>query len=245
MRARPVYLLRAPRGGMLAPRGHGRFGTTSSGAMKPFLIGIAGGTGSGKTSVARRIYESLHVESAAFLDYDAYYMELGHLSLEKRQRINFDHPDSLDTALFIHHLERLVAGEAVEKPVYDFTRHTRAPQTVRVEPRDVVLVDGILLFADPTLREMFDLKIFVDTEADVRFIRRLRRDIAERGRSLDSIIDQYLKTVRPMHFEFVEPTKRYADVILPRGGQNTAGIEVIAARIRERLAEKARTDPNN
>jgi len=210
--------------------------------MKPFLIGIAGGTGSGKTSVARRIYESLHVESAAFLDYDAYYKELGHLSLEERQRINFDHPDSLDVELFIDHLHRLIAGEPVEKPVYDFTRHTRAPQTVRVEPRDVVLVDGILLFADERLREMFDLKIFVDTEADVRFIRRLRRDIEERGRSLDSIIDQYLKTVRPMHFEFVEPTKRYADVILPRGGQNTAGIEVIAARIRERLAEKARRE---
>lgn len=210
--------------------------------MKPFLIGIAGGTGSGKTSVARRIYESLHVESAAFLDYDAYYKELGHLSLEERQRINFDHPDSLDVELFIDHLQRLIAGQPVEKPVYDFTRHTRAEQTVRVEPRDVVLVDGILLFADERLREMFDLKIFVDTEADVRFIRRLRRDIEERGRSLDSIIDQYLKTVRPMHFEFVEPTKRYADVILPRGGQNTAGIEVIAARIRERLAEKARRE---
>jgi uridine kinase len=210
--------------------------------MKPFLIGIAGGTGSGKTSVARRIYESLHVESAAFLDYDAYYKELGHLSLEERQRINFDHPDSLDVSLFIHHLEQLIAGRGIEKPVYDFTRHTRAPQTVRVEPRDVVLVDGILLFADATLREMFDLKIFVDTEADVRFIRRLKRDLEERGRSLDSIIDQYLTTVRPMHFEFVEPTKRYADVILPRGGQNTAGIEVIAARIRERLAEKARQE---
>jgi uridine kinase len=210
--------------------------------MKPFLIGIAGGTGSGKTSVARRIYESLHVESAAFLDYDAYYKELGHLSLEERQRINFDHPDSLDVELFIDHLQRLIAGQPAEKPVYDFTRHTRAPETVRVEPRDVVLVDGILLFADERLREMFDLKIFVDTEADVRFIRRLRRDIEERGRSLDSIIDQYLKTVRPMHFEFVEPTKRYADVILPRGGQNTAGIEVIAARIREKLAEKARRE---
>lgn len=210
--------------------------------MKPFLIGIAGGTGSGKTSVARRIYESLHVESAAFLDYDAYYKELGHLSLEERQRINFDHPDSLDVELFIDHLQRLIAGQPVEKPVYDFTRHTRAEQTVRVEPRDVVLVDGILLFADERLREMFDLKIFVDTEADVRFIRRLRRDLEERGRSLDSVIDQYLKTVRPMHFEFVEPTKRYADVILPRGGQNTAGIEVIAARIRERLAEKARRE---
>jgi len=210
--------------------------------MKPFLIGIAGGTGSGKTSVARRIYESLHVESAAFLDYDAYYKELGHLSLEERGAINFDHPDSLDVELFIHHLERLIEGRAIEKPVYDFTRHTRAPRTVRVEPRDVVLVDGILLFADATLREMFDLKIFVDTEADVRFIRRLRRDLEERGRSLDSVIEQYLKTVRPMHFEFVEPTKRYADVILPRGGQNTAGIEVIAARIRERLAEKARRE---
>ena len=210
--------------------------------MKPFLIGIAGGTGSGKTSVARRIYQSLHVESAAFLDYDAYYKELGHLSLEERGAINFDHPDSLDVELFIHHLERLTGGLPIEKPVYDFTRHTRAPETVRVEPRDVVLVDGILLFADATLRELFDLKIFVDTEADVRFIRRLRRDLTERGRSLDSIIDQYLKTVRPMHFEFVEPTKRYADVILPRGGQNTAGIAVIAARIRERLAEKARRE---
>ena len=210
--------------------------------MKPFLIGIAGGTGSGKTSVARRIYESLHVESAAFLDYDAYYKELGHLSLEERGAINFDHPDSLDVELFIHHLERLIEGHAIEKPVCDFTRPTRAAETVRVEPRDVVLVDGILLFADPTLRELFDLKIFVDTEADVRFIRRLRRDLEERGRSLDSVIEQYLKTVRPMHFEFVEPTKRYADVILPRGGQNTAGIEVIAARIRERLAEKARRE---
>jgi uridine kinase len=210
--------------------------------MKPFLIGIAGGTGSGKTSVARRIYESLHVESAAFLDYDAYYKELGHLSLEERERINFDHPDSLDVELFIHHLQRLIDGHAIEKPVYDFTRHTRAAETVRVEPRDVVLVDGILLFADATLREMFDLKIFVDTEADVRFIRRLKRDLTERGRSLDSVVDQYLKTVRPMHFEFVEPTKRYADIILPRGGTNTAGIEVIAARIRERLAEKARQE---
>ena len=210
--------------------------------MKPFLIGIAGGTGSGKTTVARRIYQSLHLDSAAFIDYDSYYKELGYLSIEERQRINFDHPDSLDTPLLVHHLERLIAGEAIEKPVYDFTRHTRADETVPVQPRDVVLVDGILLFADATLREMFDLKIFVDTEADVRFIRRLRRDLEERGRSLESVIEQYLKTVRPMHFEFVEPTKRYADIILPRGGQNTAGIEVIAARVRERLAEKARRE---
>jgi len=210
--------------------------------VKPFLIGIAGGTGSGKTTVARRIYQSLHLDSAVFIDYDSYYKELGHLSIEERQRINFDHPDSLDTALLIHHLEQLIASEPIEKPAYDFTRHTRAPESIAVQPRGVILVDGILLFADARLREMFDLRIFVDTEADVRFIRRLRRDIEERGRALDSVIDQYLKTVRPMHFEFVEPTKRYADVILPRGGQNTAGIEVIAASIRERLAEKARRE---
>ena len=208
--------------------------------MKPFVIGIAGGTGSGKTTVARRIYESLHLDSASFLDHDAYYRELAHLPLEERALVNFDHPDSLDNDLFVDHLTRLIAGEAIEKPVYDFAAHTRAARTVRVEPRDVILVDGILLFVEPRLRELFDLKIFVDAAADVRFIRRMRRDIEHRGRSLDSVIEQYLTTVRPMHFEFVEPTKRWADVILPRGGQNLAGIEVIAARIRERLAEKAR-----
>jgi uridine kinase len=210
---------------------------------KPYLIGIAGGTGSGKTTVARRIYESLHLDSAVFIDHDAYYRELGHLPLEERERMNFDHPDSLDNDLLLGHLRELIEGRPIQKPVYDFTRHTRAPQTVHVEPRGVVLVDGILLFVDPRLRELFDLKIFVDTEADVRFIRRLKRDINKRGRSLESVIEQYLGTVRPMHFEFVEPSKRYADVILPRGGQNTAGIEVVAARIRERLAEKALAAP--
>ena len=211
--------------------------------MKPFLIGIAGGTGSGKTTVARRIYESLHLDAAVFIDQDAYYRELGHLPLEERQRMNFDHPDSLDNDLLLEHLRALLAGRAIQKPVYDFTRHTRAAQQVHVEPREIVLVDGILLFVDPRLRELFDLKIFVDTEADVRFIRRLRRDLEQRGRSLDSVIEQYLSTVRPMHFEFVEPSKRYADVILPRGGQNRAGIEVVAARIRERLAEHTGVTP--
>ena len=211
--------------------------------MKPFLIGIAGGTGSGKTTVARRIYESLHLDAAVFIDQDAYYRELGHLPLAERQRMNFDHPDSLDNDLLLEHLRALLAGRAIQKPVYDFTRHTRAAQRVHVEPRDIVLVDGILLFVDPRLRELFDLKIFVDTEADVRFIRRLRRDLEQRGRSLDSVIEQYLSTVRPMHFEFVEPSKRYADVILPRGGQNRAGIEVVAARIRERLAEHTSVSP--
>jgi uridine kinase len=205
--------------------------------MKPFLIGIAGGTGSGKTTVAKRIYESLHLDSAVFIDHDSYYRELGHLPPEERRLINFDHPDSLDNDLLIRHLGELLEGRAIEKPEYDFSSDTRAPHRTRVEPRDVILVDGILLFVDARLREMFDLKIFVDTDADVRFIRRLRRDLEVRGRALDSVIEQYLSTVRPMHFEFVEPSKRYADVILPRGGQNKPGIEVIAARIRERLAQ--------
>ncbi|HEY7771288.1 uridine kinase [Longimicrobium sp.] len=208
--------------------------------MKPFLIGIAGGTGSGKTTVARRIYDSLHLDSAVFIDHDSYYRDLSHLSLEERAGVNFDHPNSLNNDLLIAHLTDLVEGRAIDKPVYDFARHTPAQETIRTEPRDVILVDGILLFAEPRLREMFDLRIFVDTDADVRFIRRLRRDLEERGRSLDSVIEQYLTTVRPMHFEFVEPSKRYADVIIPRGGQNRAGIDVVAARIRERLAEKAR-----
>jgi uridine kinase len=210
--------------------------------MKPFLIGVAGGTGSGKTTVARRLYESLHLDSAVFLDHDAYYCDLGHLPLEERKLVNFDHPDSLDDDLLIHHLEELLAGRAIEKPVYDFAAHNRSADTVRMEPRDVILVDGILLFVNRRLREMFDLKIFVDTDADVRFIRRLRRDLEMRGRTTDSVIEQYLTTVRPMHFEFVEPSKRYADIILPRGGQNIAGIEVIAARSRERLAEMARRE---
>ncbi len=203
--------------------------------MRPFAIGIAGGTGSGKTTVARRIYESLHLDSAVFLDQDSYYRRLDHLPLEERRHFNFDHPDALDNELLVEHLERLIEREAVQKPVYDFTLHTRSPETVRLEPRDVILVEGILLFVEPRLRELFDLKIFVDTEADVRFIRRLRRDIEVRGRSLESVIEQYLTTVRPMHFDFVEPSKRYADIILPHGGSNAPGISVIAARIRERL----------
>lgn len=202
---------------------------------KPFAIGIAGGTGSGKTTVARRLYESLHLDSAVFLDQDSYYRDLGHLSLEERKKVNFDHPSSLDNDLLVEHLRSLCEGRVIDKPLYDFAAHTRTDQTLRVEPRGIILVEGILLFVEESLRELFDLKIFVDTEADVRFIRRLRRDLELRGRTIDSVIDQYLNTVRPMHFEFVEPSKRYADIILPRGGQNLAGIEVVAARIRERL----------
>jgi uridine kinase len=207
--------------------------------MKPFLIGIAGGTGSGKTTVARRIYQSLHLDSAVFLDHDSYYRDLGHLPREERKKLNFDHPDSLDNDLLVEHLGRLIEGEPIDKPTYDFAANTRAPSITRVLPRKVILVEGILLFADPRLRDLFDLKIFVDTDADVRFIRRLQRDLEVRGRTVESVIEQYLSTVRPMHFEFVEPSKRYADVILPRGGNNTAGIHVIAARIREQLGEDA------
>lgn len=202
---------------------------------KPLVIGIAGGTGSGKTTVARRLYESLHLDAAAFLDQDSYYKDLAGLSLEERKRVNFDHPDSTDSELLADHIEQLVAGRPIEKPTYDFAAHTRAPETIRIEPRSVILVEGILLFVEPRLRDLFDLKIFVDTEADVRFIRRLKRDLELRGRTVDSVIEQYLETVRPMHFEFVEPSKRYADIILPRGGNNAPGIGVIAARIRERM----------
>jgi uridine kinase len=204
--------------------------------MKPFVIGIAGGTGSGKTTVARRIYESLHLDSAVFLDQDSYYRDLAHLPLAERRQLNFDHPDALDNELLVQHLRALVERNPIAKPTYDFIAHTSADATISVDPRDIVLVEGILLFVEPRLRDLFDLKIFVDAEADVRFIRRLRRDIEVRGRSLESVIEQYLSTVRPMHFEFVEPSKRWADVILPRGGNNVAGIRVIAARVRERLA---------
>lgn len=203
--------------------------------MKPLIIGIAGGTGSGKTTVARKIYESLHLDSAVFLDHDSYYRELAHLSLAERKQVNFDHPDALDNALLVEHLDALVRREPIRKPCYDFAAHTRSDETEEIAPRDVILLEGILLFVEPELRSRFDLKIFVDTEPDVRFIRRLRRDLELRGRTLDSVIEQYLGTVRPMHWEFVEPSKRYADIILPRGGANTAGIEVIAARVRERL----------
>jgi uridine kinase len=173
------------------------------------------------------------------LDQDAYYRDLAHLSLEERRRINFDHPDSIDTGLFVAHLEALAAGEPVDKPTYDFAAHTRAAETVRIEPGRVVVVDGILLFVDPRLRRMFDLRIYVDVADDVRFIRRLLRDLTERGRSLESVIEQYLDTVRPMHLEFVEPSHRHADVIIPEGGENRVGIEMILAHVQRELARRA------
>jgi uridine kinase len=204
---------------------------------RPLIIAVVGGTGSGKTTVARAIHDSLG-GGAVLLDQDAYYRDLAHLTLDERRQVNFDHPDSIDTELLIRHLEALAAGEAIEKPTYDFAAHTRAAQRERVEPSEVIIVEGILLLTDPRLRELFDIRIFVDVGDDVRFIRRLLRDTRERGRTMENVIQQYLSTVRPMHLEFVEPSKRHADVILPEGGFNRIGIEMVQARVERELARR-------
>ncbi|MES2124228.1 MAG: uridine kinase [Gemmatimonadota bacterium] len=213
--------------------------TASSTTAHPrsLIIGVVGGSGSGKTTVARAIHESTGLD-AAFVDQDAYYSDLAHLSLDERKQVNFDHPDALDNDLLVQHLEQLSAGVAIEKPTYDFAAHTRAAATVRVEPRDIVIVDGILLFTEPRLRELFDIKLYVDVADDIRFIRRLQRDVEVRGRSMPDVVRQYLATVRPMHLEFVEPSKRYADIILPEGGHNRIGVEMIIARVRLELQRR-------
>ena len=204
------------------------------------IVGIAGGSGSGKSTVARRIAGALPAPEVAFIDMDAYYRNFSHLSMEERRRVNWDHPDALDIDLLVAQLGELRAGRAIEKPVYDFVTHARIARTERVEPGLVVVIDGILLFADERVRALCDVKVFVDADADIRLIRRIRRDIAERGRPLDEILEQYLSTVQPMHLQFVEPSKRYADVIVPRGGHNEVAIEMLVAKIRGRvLAERA------
>jgi uridine kinase len=203
--------------------------------MRPIVIGVAGGTGSGKTTVANEILQRVGAEHITYIPHDAYYRDLSHLPPRQRDQVNYDHPDALETGLLIEHLKELRAGRAVEIPVYDFTTHTRAQHTRRVEPAPVILVEGILVFAEPELRKLFDVRLYVDTDADVRFIRRLRRDMEERGRSAESVCEQYLSTVRPMHLEFVEPSKRYANVIIPEGGFNEVAIEMVAARIRGML----------
>ena len=200
------------------------------------IIGISGGTGSGKTTVANRILESVRADEVVFIQQDLYYRDLKDMPLDYRNAANFDHPDAVDNELLINHLKKLKAGESVELPIYDFRTHSRLPATTRVEPKPIVIVEGILIFAELRLLEQMDIKIFVDTPDDLRFIRRLRRDIAERGRTLDSVIDQYIATVRPMHMQFVEPSKRFADVIIPEGGHNLVSIDLISGKIRERLA---------
>lgn len=204
--------------------------------MKPLIIGIAGGTGSGKSTVARNVAQALHAESVAFIDMDAYYLNYAHLPLAERRKINWDHPDAFDWELLVAQLQRLTAGEPIDKPVYDFVSHTRSERTVVVPPAHVIVIDGILLFSDSRVRELCDVKVFVDADPDIRLIRRIRRDMSRRGRPLDEILDQYLTTVQPMHLQFVEPTKRYADVIVPRGGHNAIAIEMIVAKIQRRLS---------
>lgn len=203
--------------------------------MKPLVIGVAGGSGSGKSTVARNVAAALGDASVAFLDMDAYYLDHGHLPLEARKKVNWDHPNAFDWDLLVTQLGELAEGRAIDKPVYDFVSHARSRETVRVPATDVVVIDGILLFVDQRVRELCDVKVFVDADADVRLIRRIRRDMAKRGRPLPEILDQYLSTVQPMHLEFVEPSKRYADVIVPRGGHNPVAIEMIVAKIVRRL----------
>lgn len=203
----------------------------------PLIIGIAGGTGSGKTTVTSEIVERVGSQHIAVLQHDAYYRDLNELPYSQRVAVNFDHPNSLETELLVAHIQALKTYQPIEVPVYDFKTHSRTTHTIHVEPRPIVLVEGILIFAEAALRALFDIKIFVDTDADIRFIRRLQRDINERGRTSASVVQQYLSTVRPMHLEFVEPSKRYADVIIPEGGQNAVALEMVTARIRTLLDE--------
>ncbi|PIV26088.1 MAG: uridine kinase [Anaerolineae bacterium CG03_land_8_20_14_0_80_58_20] len=203
----------------------------------PLVIGIAGGSGSGKTTVAQQILQRVGPERIAFLQHDAYYKDLSGLPPVQRAEVNFDHPNSLESDLLIAHIEQLKQGKSVEVPIYDFAHHSRTAQTYTVQPRGVILVEGILIFVEPALRGICDVKIFVDTDSDLRFIRRLQRDIAERGRTAEMVVKQYLATVRPMHLEFVELSKRYADVIIPEGGFNAAALDMVVARIEALLGK--------
>jgi uridine kinase len=204
----------------------------SNESKRPIVVGVAGGTGSGKTTIVREILKDFGTQDVLLIQHDSYYRDRSHLSSEERANVNYDHPDALESSLLVEHLEHLVAGEAVEIPIYDFVTHTRKPECHQVKPCKVIVVEGILLLADLRLRDLFDIKVFVDTDADIRFIRRLERDIAERGRTRESVVAQYMQTVRPMHLEFVEPSKRYADVIVPEGGYNTVAVDMIITKIR-------------
>ncbi|HAY36660.1 MAG: uridine kinase [Rhodothermales bacterium] len=202
---------------------------------KPVIIGLSGGSGSGKSTILRRLLGELGPEQVSVLEHDAYYLDLTHLSLEERAAVNFDHPDSLETSLLVEHVDALLSGRSIQKPVYDFTKHTRAAETLEIQPTPIIIVEGILALAEPDLVRRMAIKLFVDTDDDTRLIRRIRRDMVERGRSLNSVLEQYETTVRPMHIEFVEPSKRHADVIIPRGGHNEVAFEMVLARIRTML----------
>jgi uridine kinase len=201
------------------------------------IIGICGGTGSGKTTIARKIVEAVGKENVILVEQDSYYRNLGDMPLDERRQANFDHPDSIDSDMLVNHIKRLKGGDSIEMPVYDFKTHTRSHENEHIEPKPVVIVEGILIFAEPRILDLLDVRVFVDTPDDIRFIRRLQRDIAERGRTTESVIAQYYATVRPMHFEFVEPSKRNADIIIPEGGNQDIGIEFLCGKIREELTQ--------
>ena len=206
---------------------------------KPIVIGVAGGSGSGKTSVTKAIYEKFKGHSIMILEQDYYYKDQSHLPFEERLKTNYDHPLAFDNDLLLEHINKLLQYEEIEKPVYDYAMHTRSEEVIRVEPKDVIILEGILVLEDERLRDIMDIKLFVDTDADLRIIRRLMRDIKERGRSIDSVIEQYTSVVRPMHNQFIEPTKRYADIIIPEGGHNHVAIDLIGTKIQTILEQKS------
>ena len=198
---------------------------------QPVVIGIAGGSGSGKTTVLNRIVDAVGPQRIAVLDHDSYYHDLGHLSMEERKSFNVDHPNALESELLVRHVDELVSGNSIEKPVYDYSEHVRLDRVEQIDPRPVIILEGILVLAVPQLRERMDIKLFVDTADDIRLIRRIKRDLSERGRTIENVVDQYERSVRPMHIEFVEPSKHFADIIIPRGGHNRVAIEMVLARI--------------
>jgi uridine kinase len=204
----------------------------SNQSTRPVIVGVAGGTGSGKTTIVREILRGLDPDSVLVIQHDSYYKDRSHLPREERADVNYDHPDALETSLLVEHLRQLLAGQTTDIPIYDFVSHTRKLECRQVQPCKVIVVEGILILADPELRDLFDIKVFVDTDADIRFIRRMERDIAERGRTRESVVVQYKQTVRPMHLEFVEPSKRYAHVIVPQGGHNLVAVDMIITKIR-------------
>ncbi|RPA59131.1 uridine kinase [Aerococcus agrisoli] len=202
---------------------------------KPIIIGVTGGTGSGKTTVTRKIMEEFGDVSLAYIPQDAYYKDQSHLTMDERAKTNYDHPLAFDTELLNQHITALLNGQAIQMPVYDFTQHNRSTETITVEPKEVIIIEGILIFSDKDLRDLMDIKVFVDTDDDIRIIRRIKRDMAERGRSLDSIIDAYTTVVKPMHEQFIEPTKKFADIIIPEGGSNNVAIDLMTTKIRSVL----------
>ncbi len=209
---------------------------------KPIIIGVTGGTGSGKTTVTRKIIEEFGDVSLAYIPQDAYYKDQSHLTMDERVLTNYDHPLAFDNDLLSDHIRQLLDGQSVQMPVYDFTQHNRAEETIRLEPKEVIIIEGILIFSDKELRDLMDIKVFVDTDDDIRIIRRIKRDMAERGRSLDSIIDMYTSIVKPMHEQFIEPTKKFADIIIPEGGSNNVAIDLMTTKIRSIIPDDLKID---